>query len=117
LNHSPHPDSCNAAGRYGVGEGAVGECECGQWEPLAVGHCIAHHFTNVVHRIVKLPGIPFLKLIVNPFPIEFGSLVPISTTQVSSVTATEMHRLFLGECNLLLFMIGYVCDEGVWSLL
>ncbi len=84
---------------------------------MAVGHCIAHHFTNVVHRIVKLPGISFLKLIVNQIPIEFGSLVPISTTQVSSVTTNEMHRFYSFECTLLLFMLGDVCDEGVWSLL
>jgi hypothetical protein len=81
------------------------------------GHCIAHHFTNVVHRIVKLPGIPILKLIVNHCPIELGSLVPMPTTQVSSVTTSDMHRFYFCECNLLVFMVGYVCDEGVRSLL
>ena len=80
------------------------------------GHCIAHHFANVVHRIVKLPGIPILKLIVNHFPIELGSLVPMPTTQVSSVTTSDMHRFYFFECNSVLFMFGDVCDVGVWSL-
>ena len=78
---------------------------------------MAQYIPNVVHRNVKLPGIPILKLIVNHFSIQFGSLVPISTTQVSSVTTSKMHLLFFAECNWLLFMIGDVCDEGVWSLL
>ena len=81
------------------------------------GHCIAQHFTNAVHRIVKLPGIPILKLIVNHCPIELGSFVPIPTTQVSFVTTSELHRFYFCEGNLVLFMFGDVCDDVAWSLL
>ncbi len=78
---------------------------------------MAQYIPNVVHRNVKLPGIPILKLIVNHFPIELGSLVPMPTTQVSSVTTSEMHRFYVYECKFVLFMFGDVCDDGVWSLL
>jgi hypothetical protein len=42
-----------------------------------------------VHFIVKLPGIPILKLIVIYFSTELGSLVPMPTAQVSSVTTSD----------------------------